>query len=134
MKIHHIAIWTKDIENMKNFYVKYFGFNANNKYSNAAYLFESYCLEFSDGAKLELMKMPSVPGNKNDIYKQYTGLIHFAISAGSKENVKALTEKLRTDGYEIVSEPEETGDGFFESCILDPEKNRIEITYVINQV
>lgn len=128
MKIHHIAIWVKDLEKMKKFYLNYFNCRSNNKYRNINTLFESYFLEFSEGTKLELMKMPSIPDNMNDIYKQYIGLIHFSISVGDKETVIALTEKLNADGYKIVSDAEETGDGFFESCVLDPEENRIEIT------
>ena len=32
------------------------------------------------------------------------------------------------DGYPVISGPRVTGDGYYESCILDPEGNRIEIT------
>jgi lactoylglutathione lyase len=74
------------------------------------------------------MKMPNIPASENDVYKQFTGLIHFAISTGSKEQVDTLTEQLRADGYEIVGEPRTTGDGYYESVVLDPEGNRIEIT------
>lgn len=72
--------------------------------------------------------MPCIPTLANDVYKQFTGLIHFAISVGSKESVDTLTERLRTDGYEIVGEPRTTGDSYYESVVLDPEGNRIEIT------
>lgn len=34
MNISHIAIWVKDIENIKNFYVKYFNCKCNDKYIN----------------------------------------------------------------------------------------------------
>ena len=76
---------------------------------------------------LEIMQMPNIPDNKNDIYQQYRGIIHFAISLGSKEKVDALTKQLRKD-FEIVGEPRTMGDGYYESIILDPENNRIEIT------
>lgn len=74
------------------------------------------------------MQMPHIPDSMNDIYAQFTGLIHFAISVGSKEMVDNLTAKLRNDGFEIIGEPRTTGDGYYESVILDPDKNRIEIT------
>ena len=57
-----------------------------------------------------------------------TGLIHIAFSVGSKEKVDALTEKLKMDGYEVISGPRTTGDGYYESCIIAIEGNLIEIT------
>jgi lactoylglutathione lyase len=61
-------------------------------------------------------------------FSEYMGIIHFAISVGSKEKVDSLTHQLRSDGYQIIGEPRTTGDGYYESVVLDPEKNRIEIT------
>ena len=72
--------------------------------------------------------MTSVVANKNSIEPQAMGLIHFAMSTGSKEKVDQLTEKLRVDGYKVIGEPRTTGDGYYESVVLDPENNRIEIT------
>ena len=72
--------------------------------------------------------MPDIPENANDSYKQFFGLIHVALSVGSKEKVDDLTEQLRKDGYEVVGEPRTTGDGYYESVVFDPENNRIEIT------
>ena len=40
----------------------------------------------------------------------------------------ALTEKLKMDGYEVISGPRTTGDGYYESCIIAIEGNLIEIT------
>jgi lactoylglutathione lyase len=128
MKIDHIAIWSKNIEELKNFYVRYFGATAGDKYFNPKKNFESYFLTFETGCRLELMQMPGIPPSANDIYQQFSGLIHFAIGSGSKEAVDKLTELLRKDGFEIVGEPRTTGDGYYESVVLDPEGNRIEIT------
>lgn len=127
MNIHHIALWTNDLERMKQFYTCYFRCRSNDKYTNPKTGFESYFLEFDNGAKIELMKMEAIPENRNDIMRHYLGLIHFAISTGNREQVIALTNKIKDDGYKILSEPRETGDGYFESCILDPEGNRVEI-------
>jgi lactoylglutathione lyase len=128
MKIDHIAIWSKNIEELKNFYVRYFGATAGGKYFNPKRNFESYFLTFETGCRLELMQMPGIPQSANDIYQQFSGLIHFAIGSGSREAVDQLTELLRKDGFEIVGEPRTTGDGYYESVVLDPEGNRIEIT------
>jgi len=127
MKIEHIAIWVNDIEAMKDFYVKYFAMACNSKYVNAKKQFESYFLSFGEGdARIELMRRADIsqPGTHNSL----TGLTHFAISVGSINAVNALTETLRNDGYTIAGEPRTTGDGYYESVILDPEGNHIEIT------
>ena len=57
-----------------------------------------------------------------------TGYIHIAFSLGSKEKVDELTDRLREDGYEVVSGPRTTGDGYYESCVVVIEGNQIEIT------
>lgn len=126
MKIEHLAIWTEDLERLKSFYVKYFDAAAGGKYKNPATGFESYFLAFSSGSRLELMSSPdltgALPAGKR------AGMAHFAVSAGSKEAVTALTALLRRDGFTITSAPRVTGDGYFESQVLDPDGNLIEIT------
>ncbi len=128
MHIEHLAIWVKDIELMKDFYCSYFNATANNKYLNSKKQFQSYFISFESGPRLELMQMPSVPDSKDDIYNQFIGLIHFAISLGSKERVDEMTERFRKNGFEVLDGPRTTGDGYYEAVILDPEKNRIELT------
>ena len=128
MKIEHIAIWAKDIEALKEFYIKYFGAISNEKYINRKNVFSSYFLVFESGARLEIMQMPTIPDSVNDPYKQFTGFIHLAISVGSEDRVTSLTNELANDGYEILDGPRKTGDGYYESTVLDPEKNRLEIT------
>jgi lactoylglutathione lyase len=128
MKIEHIAIWSKDIERLKDFYSYYFHTQASEKYFNPKKNFQSYFLSFENGCRLELMQMPGIPDSHNDPHVQFMGLIHIAISVGSKGAVDTLTEQLRKDGFEIVGEPRTTGDGYYESVILDPDGNRMEIT------
>jgi len=128
MKIEHIALWTNDLERLKDFYTQYFQATAGNLYHNPSRNFTSYFLSFEGGCRLEIMHMPGIPQSQNDIYRQALGLIHFAIATGSKHAVDTLTERLRQDGYEIAGEPRTTGDGYYESVVLDPDGNRIEIT------
>lgn len=125
MKISHIAVYTEDLEAMKSFYTLYFKGISNEKYINPSKKFESYFISFNDGAKLELMRKPSI----NSVLKpeERLGITHIAFTLGSKKEVLSLTERLRTDGFRIVEEPRTTGDGYFESVILDPEGNRIEL-------
>ena len=128
MHIEHIAIWTHRLENLKAFYETYFGAMAGEKYVNPRTSFESYFLTFEGGARLELMRMPSIPASLNNVETQFTGLIHFALSVGSEEAVDQLTARLRADGYRVLDGPRRTGDGYYESVVLDPDGNRVEIT------
>jgi lactoylglutathione lyase len=126
MHIEHIAIWTRNLERIKAFYETYFGGKANEKYVNAAKQFESYFLTFASGARLELMQVPSIPESRGE--SQATGYAHLAFSAGSEADVDTLTMRLREGGHQIASDPRRTGDGYYESCVLDPDGNRVEIT------
>jgi len=128
MKIEHIAIWTNDLERLKTFYTKYFQVTVNEKYFNPGKNFTSYFLSFDEGCRLEIMQMPDVTKNPNERHIQFSGLTHFAISVGSKQLVDQLTEQLRTDGFEVIGEPRITGDGYYESVVLDPDGNHLEIT------
>ncbi|WP_419494862.1 VOC family protein [Chryseobacterium bernardetii] len=127
MKIEHIAVWVKDLEKTRIFYQKYFGAISNEKYVNPVKNFESYFLSFDNGCRLEIMTKPDLRENESSYKSQQFGIIHFAFSAGSKQKVNELTETLRNDGYTIAGEPRTTGDGYYESVILDPEDNIIEI-------
>lgn len=126
MKIDHVALWTKNLEEMKSFYIKYFEGKANEKYYNPKRNFESYFITFVSGARLELMRLPNVV--EQDYQQRYAGFTHIAFSVGSKEKVDSLTAVLKEAGYTVISEPRVTGDGYYESCILDPGENQIEIT------
>lgn len=128
MNIEHIAVWTHDLERLRSFYETYFGAKSGPKYANPAYQFESYFLTFDTGARLEIMRMAGVPESANDVEKQFTGFIHAAFSVGSESAVDALTERLRADGYRVMDGPRRTGDGYYESAVLDPDGNRLEIT------
>jgi len=128
MKIEHLAIWVLDLEVMRQFYERYFGAKAGERYHNPKKDFYSYFLSFDSGCRLELMYKPEIPASTDDVLKQHIGIIHFAVSVGSKERVDSLTETLQTDGYTVIGQPRTTGDGYYESVVLDPEENRIEIT------
>jgi lactoylglutathione lyase len=128
MKIEHIALWAKDIEVLKSFYEKYFNAKSNSKYSNPSKMFSSYFLSFESDTRLEIMQMPSIPDAKDNQNDQFIGYTHLVISVGSEDKVNALTSKLSDDGFKVLDGPRRTGDGYYESIVLDPENNRIEIT------
>lgn len=127
MKIEHIAIWVKDLERSRTFYQKYFGAVSNEKYHNPVKNFQSYFLSFDNGCRLEIMTRPDIKESGNSYESQQYGIIHLAFSVDNKQKVDELTEILRKDGYTVAGEPRTTGDGYYESVILDPENNIIEI-------
>lgn len=126
MHIEHIAMYVNDIESTKDFFVKYFNATANKGYHNQTTNFRSYFLSFDDGARLEIMNKPIMEDVEKTLTR--TGYIHIAFSLGSKEAVNGLTERLKNDGFHIISGPRTTGDGYYESCIIGIEGNQIELT------
>jgi len=128
VRIEHVAIWCRDLEILRAFYETHFAARSNEKYVNEATGFESFFLSFDSGACLELMRLPSIPQTANDPYEQFTGLAHLAISVGSENRVDELTDVLKKAGHPVLDGPRRTGDGYYESVVLDPENNRIEIT------
>ena len=126
MIIEHIAMYVNDIEAVKAFFEKYLEGHSNNGYHNKTTDFRSYFINFGDGARLEIMTRPQLEDPEKPIYR--TGYAHLAFSVGSKEKVDELTERLKTDGYKVVSGPRTTGDGYYESCVIVIEGNQIEIT------
>ena len=126
MFIEHIAMYVNDLEKTKDFFIKYFSAKPNNLYHNEKTDFKSYFLTFNSGCRLEIMTKPELVDDKKDLKR--TGFIHIAFSVGSKEKVDKLTEILKSDGYEVISGPRITGDGYYESCIVGIEGNQIEIT------
>jgi lactoylglutathione lyase len=128
MKIEHLAIWVDDLEKMRAFYLKYFDTTSGEKYINDKKQYSSYFLNFGEGStRLELMHKPgiTITAGQRGLAK---GIAHFSISVGGKEKVDELTELLRNDNYTVFSEPRTTGDGYYESVVLDPEGNYLEIT------
>lgn len=126
MKIEHVAMYVKNLESARQFFIKYFNARSNDGYYNPNTGFRSFFLTFEDGCRLELMNKADLEEADNSVGRY--GMIHIAFSVGSKEKVDALTAELRQDGYKIISGPRTTGDGYYESCILDMEGNQIEIT------
>ena len=126
MRIEHVALYVSALALARAFFVRYFGGSSNALYHNEKTGFRSYFISFADGARLELMTKPDLVLQDKALY--LAGYAHLAFSLGSKEKVDALTEQLRAAGYEVISGPRTTGDGYYESCILDFEGNQIELT------
>ncbi len=126
MKIEHVAMYVNNLEAARDFFVKYLGGKSNDGYHNVNTDFRSFFISFDDGARIELMNKPGLVDSEKQLTR--TGYIHIAFSVGSKEKVDELTDRLENDGFELVSGPRTTGDGYYESCIVAIEGNQIEIT------
>lgn len=126
MRLDHIALWTCRLEALRSFYELHFGAVASPKYTNPKKGFSSYFLRFESGARMEIMTRADITEPRGGVER--LGYVHVAISVGSEAAVVEITERLRKLGVPVESEPRRTGDGYFESVILDPEGNRIELT------
>ncbi|MBR3042082.1 MAG: VOC family protein [Eubacterium sp.] len=126
MKIEHVAMYVNDLENARDFFVKYFNGKSNDGYHNPNTGFKSYFISFDDGSRLELMNKPGMTDQEKTLSR--TGYSHIAFSVKSEAELETLTERMKADGYEVLSGPRTTGDGYYESCILGLEGNQIEIT------
>ena len=126
MKIEHIAMYVNELEAARDFFVAYLDGKSNDGYHNRNTDFRSYFISFDDGARLELMTKPEMVDQEKPLNR--TGYAHIAFSVGSKEKVDSLTAELKDAGFEVVSGPRTTGDGYYESCIVAIEGNQIEIT------
>jgi lactoylglutathione lyase len=131
MTLEHVAIWTNHLEELRTYYQQFFGAVANQKYVNEQKQFESYFLTFESGARLELMRKPTIPDNLNDtVQQQHQGIIHLAFGVNTMPEVDAKAQELREAGYPILSGPRKTGDGYYEFETLDPDQNRLEVTTI----
>jgi len=126
MKIEHVAMYVNELEKVRDFFVRYLDGSSNDGYHNQNTGFRSYFISFGDGSRLEIMNKPGLVDMEKNLNR--TGYAHIAFSVGSKEAVDEMTEKMRNAGYEVVSGPRTTGDGYYESCIVVIEGNQIEIT------
>ena len=125
MVLEHVALYTSDLEKLKKFYVNFFSAEANNKYRNPRTGLQTYFLSFAGGARLELMMRPDI--RDRDDAPMSTGLTHLAFRVGSREKVDVLTKTLTDAGYDLKTPPQVTGNGEYESCVFDPDRNEVEI-------
>ena len=126
VRIEHIAMYVNDLQAARDFFIKYLNGRFNEGYHNPKTDFRSYFISFSDATWLEIMNKPNMADDPKDLNR--TGYVHIAFSVGSRENVDELTARLKEDGYEVLSGPRTTGDGYYESCVVAIEGNQIEIT------
>jgi lactoylglutathione lyase len=127
MRIHHIAIWTPDLDRLRDFYTRNFSARCGEKYENPAKGFSSYFLNFDDGASIEIMHRTDIPASPLPSREQSWGYTHISLAVSSEAEVDRLAALMAAKGYPLVDGPRRTGDGYYEAVILDPDGNRVEI-------
>lgn len=125
MKIDHIAVYVTNLELMRDFYKTYFEAESGEGYHNPKTGLKTYFLSFKGKARLELMCRPEAASRLNEPYA--LGYTHLSFQLESREHVNTLTNRLEANGFTVLSQPRVTGDGYYESCVLDPENNQIEL-------
>lgn len=85
MKLEHVAIYAKDLEAMRTFFMRYFNATSNEMYHNPRTGLRTYFLSFDDGARLEIMSRPDVVACDDGNLR--TGYAHVSFSTERKEEV-----------------------------------------------
>lgn len=125
VRIEHVALWVRDLDRVAGFYARYFGARVGELYRNPAKGFASRFLEFSSGARIEIMTRTGIDARAT---AELLGFAHVALSVGDVTAVDAMARRLAEDGIAILDGPRRTGDGYYECVVRDPEGNRIEVT------
>ena len=127
MRIDHAALFCRNLEQMRQFFIDYFDARSNEQYHNPRTGLRTYILTFTEGStRLELMQRPDV--QDADPSQPAIGYVHLSFAVGSRKGVDLLTRRLADDGYIVTSGPRTTGDGYYECTILGPEGIQIEVT------
>lgn len=121
MRIDHVALRVRNLEAMREFFERWFGARASERYENPAKGFSSYFLSFASGARLELVCNATQTAAG-------LGGSHLAFSLGSEERVNAQARAMQAAGLHLLDGPRRTGDGYWEALFEDPEGNHIELT------
>jgi lactoylglutathione lyase len=124
VRLEHVGLWVRDLDAVAAFYARYFDASIGALYRNPRKGFESRFLQFTGGARLELMRRVDVASRLAD---EQLGLAHVALTVGDEVAVDTLAARLSKDGFPPLDGPRRTGDGYYECVVRDPEGNRVEI-------
>lgn len=125
MKLHHIAFWTKNIDTLVEFYKTHFNGKVLSQHESGD--FRCIFIRICSSITLEIMTRISL---HDFIAGERTGYSHFSIEVSSKDEVNKLTDYFIEQKIPLQKNKEQYDDGFYESAVLDPDGNIIEIAYV----
>jgi lactoylglutathione lyase len=125
-QLEHVALWTRDLERSRDFYCTWFGATSGAPYaSQRREGFRSYFLTFPQGgARLEIMAVTALA---DATHGERIGWAHIAIAVGHRTEVDALVASMQGAGVVLRAAPRETGDGYYEAIVEDPDGNLVEI-------
>ena len=98
------------------FFEEYFGATVDETYHNPKTGLYSNFLKLEEGPRFEIMTRPELQERPSST--MCYGYTHMAFALGSRKAVDELTERLCEGGYEILSGPRVTGDGYYETSLL----------------
>jgi lactoylglutathione lyase len=129
-RIEHVAVWVRDLDRVCAFYADHFGAVVGALYRNPIKAFASRFLAFGSGARIEVMTTAGLTLRQSKTRLPPAGFAHLAFTLESEAAVDALTARFKSQGIRVVDGPRLTGDGYYESVVLDPEGNRVELAAI----
>lgn len=127
MKIEHFELVTKQLEIMKDFYVRFFDAKTEYWYSEEDNV-KLYFLDFGGTTRIEIKENLNAKKTPEDP-EMRIGLGHLAFLCTSRHEMLDKLEELRAAGIPVTLEPTDYGtDDFFECSVLDPDGNTIELS------
>ena len=116
MQIAHVALIVKDLDRMEEFYRSTFGLRLKYRYTSKNQPGMRLVFLHAGAVELELMQYPEPPA------ASWTGHLAFYC-----EDIDAEYQRLSELRCDNLTCPRETGDGYRELTLSDPEGNRIEL-------
>jgi lactoylglutathione lyase len=127
VRIDHVAVWVRDLDRARAFYVGRLGGTGGPYYENPVTGLRTCFVTFGDGARLELMARRAGSGGPAGASAGAPGFAHVALALGSRDAVDAAVLKLEAVGVTVLGRPRVTGDGYYEAVVADPEGNPFEL-------
>ena len=94
MRIEHIAMYVKELEKAKAFFVKYFHAVSNAGYHNQTTGFRSYFLTFDDGVDPNM-----TPKILDVLAQQHVHATFFLVGCNITDKVKPILQRQITEGH-----------------------------------
>lgn len=125
-QLDHIALATKDVEGLRDFYLQLRGV-ASAPCADTDTGLHTCVLDFC-GVRVELLERPG-DGERHDGDGRSSGLLHLGFALGSADAVDELSGAIAAAGYRVLQPPHRVGQlGPYQSVVLDPDGNQVKLT------